>query len=59
MAKFKRYDSRNKKASFKKSRSGQRVVAHMENKYFKQQKTQEIEQFLADDVDDYLEDHYL
>ena len=58
MAKFKRFDPRNKKAARKHQRSHGRQSHHMETKYFKQQKNEELDQILADDVDDYLEDHY-
>jgi len=57
MAKFKRYDPRNKKAERKHNRSHGRQSHHMETKYFKQQKNFELDQILVDDVDDYLEDH--
>ena len=55
MAKFKRYEAKGKK----RGKSERRASAHMENKYFKRQKNQELEQLLYDDMEDYLEDHYL
>jgi hypothetical protein len=30
----------------------------METKYFKQQKNIELDRYLIDDMEDYLEDHY-
>jgi len=57
MAKFKRYDPRNKKAERKHHRSHGRQSHHMETKYFKQQKNEELGQLLLDDMYDYLEDH--
>jgi hypothetical protein len=56
MAKFKRYEVKSRK---KQGKSEGRATAHMENKYFKRQRNQEMEQLLADDMEDYLEDHYL
>ena len=58
MAKFKRYDPRNKKAGRSKHRSNGRQSHHMEVKYFKQQKNQEYEHIVEDDMYDYLEDHH-
>jgi len=57
MAKYKRFDPRNKKAERKRHRSHGRQTHHMETKYFKQQKNVEWSQILTDDMDDYLEDH--
>ena len=57
MAKYKRFDPRNKKAERKHHRSHGRQSHHMETKYFKQQKNVELDQLLIDDMDDYLEDH--
>lgn len=57
MAKFKRYDPRNKKATRRNHRSGGRQSHHMEVKYFKQQKNVEHDQLVEDDMYDYLEDH--
>jgi hypothetical protein len=54
MAKFKRYDGRNKKANQKSRRS---AASRIDNKYFKRQKNQEIERHVYEDMDDYLGDH--
>jgi len=58
MAKFKRYDPRNKKSERKRHRSHGRQSHHMEVKYFKQQRNEELGQIVEADVSDYLEDHY-
>ena len=57
MAKFKRYDPRNKKAERRNHRSHGRQSHHMETKYFKQQKNVEHDQLIYEDMEDYLEDH--
>jgi len=57
MAKFRRYDPRNKKAERKHHRSHGRQSHHMEIKYFKQQKNVEGDRIDNADVYDYLEDH--
>jgi len=57
MAKFKRYDPRNKKAERKHHRSHGRQSHHMEVKNFKQQRNQEWDRIDHDDLYDYLEDH--
>lgn len=57
MAKFKRNDPQNKKAERKRHRSHGRQSHHMETKYFKQQKNEEMNKLLVDDMYDYLEDH--
>lgn len=59
MAKFKRYDPRNKKANRNNHRSNGRQSHHMETKYFKQQKNVEHDQLIYEDMEDYLEDHRL
>lgn len=58
MAKFKRYDPRNKKAERKNHRSHGRQSHHMEVKYFRQQRHQELDQLVAEDMEDYLGDHH-
>ena len=57
MAKFKRYDPRNKKAERKHHRSHGRQSHHMEIKYFKQLKNVEGDRIDNADVYDYLEDN--
>lgn len=57
MAKFRRYDPRNKKAERKNHRSNGRRSHHMETKYFKAQKHQENNRIMIDDMSDYLQDH--
>jgi len=54
MAKFKRYDGRNKKAKQKSPRS---AMSRIDNKYFKQQKNHELERHVYEDMDDYLGDY--
>ena len=57
MAKFRRYDPRNKKAARHHHRSHGRQSHHMEIKYFKQQRNVEHDRIDHDDLYDYLEDH--
>jgi len=59
MAKFRRYDPRNKKAERQRHRSNGRQSNHMEVKYFKQQRNVENDRINHDDLYDYLEDHPL
>lgn len=59
MAKFKRYDPRNKKAERAQHRSNGKQSHHMEIKYFKQQKNVEDDRIEQDYVYDYLEDYHL
>ena len=56
MAKFRRYDPRNKKSERKHHRSHGRQSHHMEVKYFKQQKNFDGDRIDQDDVYDYLKD---
>lgn len=56
MAKFRRYDPRNKKSTRDNHRTGGRRSHHMEIKNFKIQKHQEDNQIMVDDMSDYLQD---
>lgn len=57
MAKFRRYDPRNKKSDRKDNRSNGKQLHHMEVKYFKQQKIVDGDRIDQEDVYDYLEDN--
>lgn len=59
MAKFKRFDPQNKKAVRKNHRSNGRQSHHMEVKYFRQRKNEELSEILEADMEDYLGDHYI
>lgn len=56
MAKFRKYDPRNKKSTRDNHRTGGRGSYHMEIKNFKIQKHQEDNQIMVDDMSDYLQD---
>lgn len=59
MAKYRRFDPRNKKAERKNHRSEGRRMGHIENKYFNQRKNMEHDHLVHEDMEDYLEDHWV
>ena len=57
MAKYSRFDPRNKKGSGKTVKSDHKRDQHMESKYFRKMKNVEMDEYLHEDILDYLEDH--
>ena len=57
MAKYSRFDPRNKKGPRKTVKSDHRRDQHMESKYFRQMKNVEMDEYLQNDMEDYLEDY--